>query len=87
MKRLAPGIRSKELMSPGVGGARLTHPPAPSAVKVFIKKDSPPIIRRMPPNSPPPPIPVFIDTPCCATIAPVSAFTDSPGASRTVSSE
>ena len=87
MNRFRPGCNSKEPMSPGDDGARLTHPPPPSAVNVFIKKFSPPIIRRIPPNSPPPPVPVFIATPCCATIAPVSAFTDSPGARLTVSSE
>ena len=72
-------------MSPGDGGARLTHPPMPPAVKVLRKKDSPPSILLKPPSIPPPPMPVFISTPCWATMAPVSALMLSPGASSTVS--
>ena len=87
IKRFLPGSRSKEPKSPGDGGARLTQPPYPSPVKVFRKKDSPPIIRRIPPKRPPPPMPVFMPTPAWATIAPVSALMDSPGSSSMVSRE
>ena len=85
MKRFLPGCRSNVKMSPGVEGARLTQPPLRSAVKVLTAKDSPEIIRDMPPNSPRPPMPVFISTPCCAIIAPASALMDSPGSSSTLS--
>ena len=73
-------------MSPGTGGARLTQPlPGPWQVKVFTKNDSPPTMRLMPPKMPPLPMPVVISTSCCATMAPGSAFTDSPLESSSVS--
>ena len=86
MNRFCPGSSGKAPMSPGVEGARLTIPPPRSAVKVLMKKDSPPSIRRIPRNSPPPAEPVFISTPCWATIAPGSALMLSPGSRSTVSS-
>ena len=87
MNRFWPGCRSKDSISPGVGGARLTQPPLDPAVNVFRKNDSLAIIRFKPPNSPPPlPMPVFISTPCCAAMAPGSALIDSPGERSTVSS-
>ena len=52
MNRFCPGSSGKAPMSPGVEGARLTIPPPRSAVKVLMKKDSPPSIRRIPRNSP-----------------------------------
>ena len=44
MKRFSPDCSPRDLMSPGDGGDRLTHPPRLPAVKVLRKKDSPPII-------------------------------------------
>ena len=85
MDRSAPGNNSCDLMSSGVGGARLTQPPPGPAVKVFTKNDSLPSIRLRSPNRPPLPMSVFISTPCCAAIAPGSALIDSPCASSMVS--
>ena len=85
MNRFRPGGKVKEPMSPGVEGARQTCPPLRWAVKVLMKDDSPPIIRRIPPKMPPPAEPVFISTPSWATMAPGSALMLSPASNATVS--
>ena len=73
-------VNSSAMMSPGSAGATVTWPVSCSARKVLMKKLSPPSTERRNPESIPPRVLVsiwIVDD--MLTIAPASAWIDSPG--------
>ena len=73
-------VSSSAMMSPGSAGATVTWPVSCSARKVLMKKLSPPNTERRNPESIPPRVLVsiwIVDD--MLTIAPASAWIDSPG--------
>ncbi len=70
---------SQWMMSPGSAGAKMTSAPGPVAVKVFMKKDSPPSTERFRPFMNPPCVLVAMPTVgVIAIMAPASPLADSP---------